>query len=262
MLKLDLSGKRALVCGASQGIGAASAHALAECGATVLLSARRKTALQTVLDKLPCTLQQTHRLFPADLGNTQQAHDLAEFSHAHGPLHILVNNSGGPPAGPICDASGEAFEAAFRQQLLAAHRLAQAVIPAMSEARYGRIINIISTSVKIPIPNLGVSNTIRGAVANWSKTLATEVASLGITVNNVLPGFTNTPRLSSLIRGMADKTGRSESEITAAMRAQVPLGRFVEAQETAAAVAFLSSDLAACITGINLPVDGGRTGCL
>jgi 3-oxoacyl-[acyl-carrier protein] reductase len=174
-------------------------------------------------------------------------------------VHILVNNSGGPPAGALHASATEAFDAPWKQQLLAAHELMRAVLPGMKAAGYGRIINVISTSVKAPLRGLGVSNTIRAAVANWSKTLSMELAPWGITVNNVLPGATLTQRLVSIIEGKAASTGHSVEDIQKDMLAEIPAGRFGTPEEVAAAVAFLASPAAGYINGIHLPVDGGRT---
>lgn len=258
MLKLDLNEKRALVCGASQGIGAATALALAECGARVTLLSRNRERLAEVCQRLP---GDGHDYRAMDLGSPDSLAEvipkLAESSY-----HILIHNSGGPPAGRAIDADPAEFEAGFHQHLVAGQRLARAVVPGMRDAGYGRIVNIISTSVKEPIPGLGVSNTVRGAVAAWAKTLSRELGPDGITVNNVLPGFTETPRLDSLVAGKAGKQNASEDEVRAAMLAQVPVGRFCKPEETAAAIAFLCSPLAGYITGINLPVDGGRLGSL
>ncbi len=258
MLKLDLNGKRALVCGASQGIGAATARALAESGATVTLVSRSADRLAAVRDELPGT---DHDVLALDLGSPD---DLVENldTIAGGGYHIFIHNSGGPPAGRAIDADPAEFEAGFHQHLIAGQRLAQALVPGMRQAGYGRIVNIISTSVKEPIPGLGVSNTVRGAVAAWAKTLSRELGPDGITVNNVLPGFTETPRLESLVAGKAGKQNASEDEVRASMLTQVPLGRFCKPEETAAAITFLCSPLAGYITGINLPVDGGRLGSL
>ena len=258
MLNLDLSGRRALVCGASQGIGAATAHTLAECGASVTLLSRNRERLAALREELPGN---GHDCLALDLGN---ADDLAEGvpKIAEGGFDILVHNSGGPPAGRAIDADPAEFEAGFQQHLIAGQRLAQALVPGMREAGYGRIVNIISTSVKEPIPGLGVSNTVRGAVAAWAKTLSRELGPDGITVNNVLPGFTETPRLDSLVAGKSKAQGITEDEVQKAMLSGVPLGRFCKPEETAAAIAFLCSPLAGYITGINLPVDGGRLGSL
>ena len=259
-MKLDLTGRHALVCGASQGIGRASAIELAELGASVTVLARREDVLQALVEQLPCRNDaQKHELIAVDGNDTDALRLKIGKRVLAGVVHILVNNSGGPPPGTVLDASAEDFLSAYRQHLLANHLLAQAVIPGMKEAGFGRIINIISTSVKEPIPGIGVSNTTRGAVASWAKTLATELAPHGITVNNVLPGSTHTPRIEQIIDARAEKSSHSKEEVQRAMTAEIPLGRFADPAETAAAVAFLASPAASYITGINLPVDGGRT---
>ena len=176
--------------------------------------------------------------------------------------HILVNNTGGPAAGPIADANTQSFEDAFRMHLINNQILVQKVVEGMKKEGFGRIVNIISTSVKAPIPGLGVSNTIRAAVANWAKTLSIEIGAYGITVNNVLPGFTDTNRLKTLITKKASVQGKTEEEIANTMKSSVPANRFGQAYETANAVAFLCSPAASYINGINLPVDGGRTASL
>ncbi len=259
-MKIDLTDKHALVCGASQGIGRAAATALAAAGARVTLLARNRDGLDVARGALS---GDGHAVLVADLADPKA---LREIVDAHirdaGPIHILVNNSGGPAGGPAHLADGDAFAAAFRQHLLASQQLVQAVLPGMRSAGYGRIVNVISTSVKEPIRDLGVSNTVRGAVASWAKTLATELGPDGITVNNVLPGFTATGRLDYIFDTKAHKTGKPRADIEAAARAQVPVGRFAEPAEIAAAIVFLASPAAAYINGINLPVDGGRTGSL
>jgi 3-oxoacyl-[acyl-carrier protein] reductase len=174
-------------------------------------------------------------------------------------VQVLVNNTAGPPGGPAATATPEQYLAVFRQHLVANQVLVQAVLPGMRAAGFGRIVNIISTSVKEPIANLGVSNTVRGAVASWAKTLAAELGGAGITVNNVLPGYTRTQRLEQILDERAAATGKAREDIAAAMLATVPAARFAEADEVAAAVAFLCSEKAGYINGINLPVDGGRT---
>jgi len=262
-MDINLTGKHAIVCGSSKGIGQAAAVELASLGATVTLVARNAEALETVRQSLSTAQGQKHHLLVADFSDPaalQRA--VAAHIAEHGAAHILVNNTGGPAAGPAMDATAKQFERAFSQHLLCNHVLAQAVLPGMKAAGYGRIINVISTSVKIPIKGLGVSNTIRAAVANWAKTLAGEVAAFGITVNNVLPGATDTDRMAEIIVGKASKSGKSEQDVTAQEIAHIPAGRFARPEELAAAIAFLASPAAAYITGINLPVDGGRTGCL
>lgn len=250
---MSLKGKRALVCGASQGIGEATAVALAEMGAQAVLLARRKEPLEKIALKLPGS---GHQVLAIDLGDHATLE--AEIKKLL-PLHIVINNAGGPASGNLIDAQAEDFIKAFQQHILAAQKLAQLTVPGMKQDQYGRIINIISTSVKTPLAHLGVSNTIRAAMANWAKTMANELGPLGITVNNVLPGFTKTPRLDSLKKNTAEKTNSSESQVEDQWKATIPLRRFAEAGEVAAAIAFLASPAAAYISGVNLPVDGGRT---
>ena len=253
----DLTGQRALVCGSSQGIGRATATALAKAGASITLLARNRETLETVRAGLDGS---GHVVLVADFNDPAAVHDIAAAHAAeHGPVHILVNNTGGPRGGPVHAAAADEFVTVFRQHLLANQALVQALLPGMREAGHGRIINVISTSVKEPIPGLGVSNTIRGAVASWAKTLAGELGPLGITVNNVLPGFTRTARLAGLFAAQAEQSGKTVAEIEAAVLTTVPLARFAEPEEIAAVIAFLASPLAGYVNGINLPVDGGRT---
>ena len=258
-MPLDLSGKKALVCGASQGIGLAAAQHLAGLGAQVVLMARNAERLAEAVKTLP---GDGHETAVADFSKPDDVAAAAAEVVAAGSVHILVNNTGGPAGGPITEAGVEAFRATFEQHLVCNQILAQTVHPGMKEANYGRIINVISTSVKQPLSGLGVSNTIRGAVANWAKTWANEVGAHGITVNNVLPGATNTARLAQIVDAKAAKTGGDPAAIRASMASAVPLGRTGEPQEVARAIAFLASPAASYISGINLPVDGGRTGCL
>ncbi len=259
-MDLDLTGKHALVCGGSQGIGLAAARALAELGADVTLLARREERLRELADTLPTPRDgQAHGWIAADGADTDTLRAKVEALVSARPVHILVNNSGGPPPGPVHGAQIAAFEAAYRQHLIANHVLAEAVIPGMERDGYGRIVNVISTSVKEPLQGLGVSNTTRWAVASWAKTLATELAPKGITVNNVLPGSTETPRIEQIIDNTSAKTGRSREEVFEKMVSEIPMRRFARPQETAAAIAFLCSPAASYITGVNLPVDGGRT---
>lgn len=258
-MELSLEGKVALVNGASAGLGLASAVELAQLGATVILMARNEEKLQQALEQLPKPNFQHHRIAVADMNQLEMVSVAVEKILSEQPVHILVNNTGGPAAGLVHTAELSAFESAFRQHLLGNHLLATSVLPGMKAAGYGRIINIISTSVKVPLKGLGVSNTIRGAVGNWSKTLATEVAAWGITVNNVLPGATETERLSSIIDGKAARTGAKVDHVRDEMIAEIPAARFGKPLEVGAAVAFLASPAAAYINGINVPVDGGRT---
>jgi len=257
-MNLELNNKHALVCGSTAGIGKATAMALAEEGVIVTLIARNEDKLKTVLSELP--QQRPHNYIVADFSNPLELKAKVEtyVKENHG-FHILVNNTGGPAGGPIFSANIEEFESAFTQHLKCNHILAQALVPFMKTESYGRIINVISTSVKQPLDGLGVSNTIRGAVANWSKTLANELGQFGITVNNVLPGATGTERLTEIIKNKSVKTGKTEEEAANAMKNTVPAKRFAKPEETADAITFLASERASYINGINLPVDGGRT---
>jgi 3-oxoacyl-[acyl-carrier protein] reductase len=262
-MNLNLTQKIALVCGSTQGIGKASAIELALLGATVILVARNEDALKATVTELDSSKNQKHNYIVADFQNpTELKQKLDAFISKHGAVHILVNNTGGPPSGPIINAKTEEFLQAFNNHLICNHTLALAVIDGMKKEQYGRIINVISTSVKVPLKNLGVSNTIRAAVANWSKTMANELAPFAITVNNVLPGATLTGRLQSIIENKSKNTGESLNEVKGEMESEIPMKRFADASEIASAVAFLASPAAAYITGINVPVDGGRTGCL
>lgn len=263
-MNLNLSNKNALVCGSTQGIGKAAALELAALGANVTLVARNEERLQHVVGELDRQLGQQHDYICADFSAPKELEGkLVDYLHnSQKTMHILINNTGGPPGGPIVDASLEAFEAAFSMHLLCNHVLVSAVKAGMMSVGYGRIINVISTSVKQPLNGLGVSNTIRGAVGNWAKTMANELGIYGITVNNVLPGATNTARLQSIIANKAKKQATSIEAVEQAMKSSIPAGRFAEAKEVANAIAFLSTPAAAYINGINVPVDGGRTKCL
>jgi 3-oxoacyl-[acyl-carrier protein] reductase len=261
-MNLSLKGKTAMVCGSTQGIGKASAIELAGLGATCVLVARDEKKLSETILELDHSSGQKHSFLAADFQHPHELKEKAEAFVKNKVVHILVNNTGGPNSGPIVNADIEEFRIAFNNHLICNHILMQAVVEGMKKENYGRIINIISTSVKVPLKNLGVSNTIRAAVANWSKTLSNELAPFGITVNNVLPGATKTQRLVSIISGKSAKTGASIETLSEEMMKEIPMGRFAEPAEIAAAVAFLASPAASYITGINVPVDGGRTGSL
>ena len=257
-MNLNLYNKYALVCGSTAGIGKATAIALAEEGAIVTLIARNEDKLQLVLSEMPYA--EKHNYIVADFSNPNELKQKVSdyISNNHG-FHILINNTGGPKGGPVFLAEVEEFENAFTQHLKCNHVLAQTVVPFMKDEGFGRIINVISTSVKQPLDGLGVSNTIRGAVANWSKTLANELGQFGITVNNVLPGATGTERLTEIIKNKSAKTGNTQEEAANAMKQAVPAKRFAKPEELAYAITFLASACASYINGINLPVDGGRT---
>jgi 3-oxoacyl-[acyl-carrier protein] reductase len=258
-MNIDLTGKRAYVGGASKGIGRACAEMLAELGASVTVAARSGDALDDVVQSLSTDAGQKHgrAVVDNDLPDELIARVRRELNG--NPFHILVNNTAGPPGGPVFNAAPEEFEKAFQRHLICNQRLARLLVPGMQDAGYGRIVNIISTSVYEPIAGLGVSNTVRGAVASWAKTLAAELAPDGITVNNVLPGFTNTDRLKSLFENKAEKAGKSFEEIEKGALGLIPMGRFADPVEIANMVAFLASPAAGYVTGVSIPVDGGRT---
>jgi 3-oxoacyl-[acyl-carrier protein] reductase len=257
-MNLDLHGKTALVCGSTQGIGRAVATELSGMGAKIVLLARNEEKLKDVSKALGNGCE----YLVADFSKPEEVKKVVSDYVASNPIHILINNTGGPPGGPIADAKEEEFYSAFTNHLINNHNLVKAVKQSMIDGGYGRIINVISTSVKIPLTGLGVSNTIRGAVANWSKTLANELGIHQITVNNVLPGATETERLTSIISNKASKSGATEETVAATMAGAVPMNRFAKPEEVANAIAFLASPAAAYINGINVPVDGGRTGSL
>ena len=259
----NLSGHRAVVCGSSQGIGRAIAIELSRLGADITLMARNPERLESVVRELDSESGQKHEMIVADFSEPAQVKmGIDQFVGKKKTASILINNTGGPPGGLAIDAKVNEFLEAFNSHLVCNQILAQALVAGMKHKGYGRIVNVISTSVKQPIEGLGVSNTIRGAVANWSKTLANELGPFGITVNNILPGTTRTARLDQIILARSKKTGMSVEDVTRQFESAIPAGRFAEAKEIAAVAAFLASPAASYVNGINMPVDGGRTACL
>ncbi|TDH25584.1 SDR family oxidoreductase [Segetibacter sp. 3557_3] len=261
-MNLSLEGRNAIICGSTQGIGLAIAQELALMGASCTLVARNAESLSEAILQLDSTLQQQHGYLVADFSNPEEVRNMIHEHVQKLVVHILVNNTGGPPAGPIVDATEEAFLAAFNQHLICNHILTKAVVPGMKIEQFGRIVNIVSTSVKVPIANLGVSNTIRGAVASWAKTMANELGEYQITVNNVLPGLTTTQRLESLVKTTAGKSGVSEANVKEQMLKEIPARRFADPAEVAAVAAFLASPAAAYVNGVSIAVDGGKTGSI
>jgi 3-oxoacyl-[acyl-carrier protein] reductase len=261
-MDLSIAGKEAVICGSTQGIGLAIAKELAILGANCTLVARNETSLKVAMGQLKKNAGQEHRFRVADFQYPDQVKEMIVAHTSAYPVHILINNTGGPAPGPITEATEDQFMRAFQQHIICNQYLVQASLPSMKAAAYGRIINIISTSVRIPLNNLGVSNTIRGATASWAKTLSNEVARYGITVNNILPGFTKTNRLTSLIGQIAANTESTVESVSKQMESDVPAKRFGEVQEIAAVAAFLASPAAAYVNGASIPVDGGRTGSI
>jgi len=262
-MNINLEGKHALVCGSSQGIGRACAMSLARQGASITLFARNEGRLKNTLSELACTNKQKHDYLIADFSRPEEVKQVID-GHLKNDVRyqILINNTGGPPPGPAHKATFEEFRLGIDLHLISSHALVLALLTGMKASHYGRIINITSTSVKQPIYGLGVSNTLRGAVANWAKTLANELGAFGITVNNVLPGATNTSRLTTIFENKATRLHKTVDEIEYEEKSIIPLGRFGEPEEIASAVGFLASPAASYITGINLSVDGGRTSSL
>lgn len=253
-----LSGKHAMVCGASKGIGAATAKMMAKAGADVTVCARNESALNKLVEELNTLGIGKHTALKLDLEDTDNlASTVDALVESAGPVHILVNNAGGPPGGPLMNNSVVDFEAPFRRHLHAAHTLVQALAPQMEKQGFGRIIQIISTSVKEPIPNIGLSNTLRGAMASWAKSLSNELHP-SITINNVLPGFTNTSRLDSLAQSIQERTGKTADEVQNTWLSQVPIKRLIDPLETASAILFLTLPASGGIRGVSLAVDGGR----
>jgi 3-oxoacyl-[acyl-carrier protein] reductase len=261
-MNLSLERKNAIICGSSQGIGFAIAEELAMMGANCVLLARNDENLKQAVARLDVVLRQSHSYYSIDFNDQEATKKLISQIVDEKPIHILINNSGGPAAGPIVDATEDQFLQAFNQHLIINHILTKAVIEGMKKESYGRIINIISTSVKIPLKNLGVSNTIRGAVASWAKSMANELGQYNITVNNVLPGFTTTQRLQTLIENTAKKGNVLMEVVEKNMKEEVPMKRFGEVNEIAAVAAFLASPAASYVNGVSIPVDGGRTGSI
>lgn len=263
-MNITLDGHHALVSGSTQGIGKAAAIELATLGATVTLLARNEEALKTVVTELPSPSGQSHGYLVADFADPEGVQSVVagHLSAGHPPYSILINNTGGPPGGPITEAGIEEFFSAYRMHLACNHLLTQTLLPGMKESGYGRIVNVISTSVKIPLNGLGVSNTTRGAVASWAKTMSNEVGQYGITVNNVLPGFTNTARLDQIIDARAAKSGVDRQVIVDQFVGTVPAKRFADPAETGSVIAFLCTPAAGYVNGTSIPVDGGRTGSI
>lgn len=258
-MDIDLTGKRAVVCGSTQGIGKAIAMELALLGAAVTLFARNEERLRGVLNELRRDASQDHHYLVADFAQPETVKATINGYTSKHDVQILVNNTGGPPGGTAIDADPDVYAQAYAQHLICNQVLTQACVEGMKRSGYGRIINVISTSVKAPIRGLGVSNTVRGAVASWAKTLASELGPYGITVNNLLPGAFETGRMRDLVKTRARESDKTEEEILNGMIREIPVGRIGDTREIAAAAGFLSSPAASYINGINLPVDGGRT---
>jgi len=257
-MNLDLSNKTALVCGGSQGLGFAVANELALLNATIILLSRSEDKLKEAVKKLPANAQQQHSYISADTSKPAEVKEkLQQYLQQNSSIHILINNSGGPASGPALETKAEDFTSSFQSHLITAHTITQLVVPGMKQAGFGRIINILSTSIKEPINHLVISNSVRAAVANWAKTLANDLAQFGITVNNVLPGYTKTDRLKYLFGKQAESNQTTVDAIEQKQAEQIPAKRLGIPEEFGAVVAFLCSPAAGYVNGVNLPVDGG-----
>ena len=272
MDNFSLQGKTALVCGATQGIGYATAQALAAAGARVILCGRNDEGLAKALEELPRVNQVSHGMKSNDASVSTHQHEIMLVDHANplavekaadalvariGAVHILVVNTGAPEAGYLIDASTDEIDKCVAQLLSTAQKLAQVCAPVMRAAKYGRIIVVGSTSIERPIRGHGVSNVARAAMANWTRTLAGELGGFAITANLIMPGPTRTQRLESIIAGRAKRSGSSVEEVEAAMIGKIPAGRFASPQEIAAVIAFIASPAAAYVNGALIAVDGG-----
>ncbi len=256
-MDFSLKNKTALVGGSTQGIGKAIAKQLAENGASVVLLARNEAKLIETLSELKNTEGVSHKYIVADFSDLENFKKSVSGFFKENTVDIVINNTGGPPAGAAMDKSLDDFQRTFEMHLLVNHFLAQQAIEGMKQNGWGRIINVLSSTIKQPKTNMVLSNSIRAAVANWAKTLATELAPYGITVNNVLPGYIATERLNALNLFKSEKSSKNLDDVTKEMLSEIPIGRLGQPEEMAYAVAFLCSEMANYITGINLPVDGG-----
>lgn len=246
-----LEGRTALVCGSSKGIGRSCALMLARAGAKVIACARTIEDLSSLIEEMH---GEGHKAIELDLEDLDEVEKVVS---GLGIVHILVNNSGGPPGGPLLENELDDFEGPFRRHLHASHVITKALVPKMESEGTGRIVNIISTSVREPIDNIGLSNTLRGAMASWSKSMSRELPPC-ITINNILPGFTDTDRLGSLADSISQRTGRSVDDVQDGWMSSVPIQRLIDPMETAAAVTWLCLPSSSGVRGVSLAVDGGR----
>lgn len=254
-MQLGLEGRSVLVMAGSQGIGLASALGFHAAGAKVAICARSPGPLEDAAAQMPgCLALTADATLPEDIDRV-----VSEAAARFGPVEVLVNNTGGPPAGPFDALSDADWENAVNLTLMSAIRASRAVLPAMRERRWGRIVNISSYGVKQPVPGLTLSNSVRMAVLGWAKSLAAQVGPDNVLVNTVCPGFTRTARATSVIAAQSAQSGKSEAEVVARIASEIPLGRIGEAEEVANLVVFLGSEAASYITGTAIQVDGGLT---
>jgi 3-oxoacyl-[acyl-carrier protein] reductase len=257
-MDLGLKGRVALIAAASSGIGFAAARELAREGARVFLCSRDEGRARAAAERIRNETGAEAFGIRADVTSDEDAARFVELAQeSAGRVDILVTNAGGSPSSTFAETSLEMYRKAFELNALSAIRLAQLVVPSMRERRWGRIINITSISVKQPINGLLLSNTIRAGLTGWAKTLSTEVAADGVTVNSVAPGYTLTERQDELAEARGRMSGKTKEEMIEMWAAEIPIRRLASAEEIAAAVAFLASERASYITGVTLQVDGG-----
>lgn len=258
-MDLGLKDKIALIAASSKGLGRACAEAMAQEGAKITICARDEATLNKTKDDILSATGAEILAIPADVTNAADIEKVVQQTvEQFGGLHVLVTNAGGPPAGFFADFDDAQWEAAFNLSLMSGVRLIRAALPYMQKAQWGRIINITSVSVKEPIDNLVLSNSIRASVHGLAKTLANQIAKDGITINNVMPGYTQTDRVNQLVAATAQQSGKSEEEVLADLGKPIPIGRAGQPEELGALVAFLASEKASYINGASIPVDGGR----
>ena len=262
-MDFGLAGKVALVAASSKGLGLAVAQELAMEGAHLIMCARGVEALEKAAAEVESCVSGEVLALPTDLLNSAEISSLVDAAVSRfGHVDVLVNNAGGPPYGTFEDHPPEAWQAAVRLNLESALNLTRGVLPEMKERGWGRIINITSVAVKEPVDGLILSNSVRAAVTGFARTLANEVASFGITVNNVLPGFTRTDRLLQLAEAQSKQRGISTEDVENGWNSVIPARRLGKPREFAAVVAFLASERASYVTGVSIAVDGGRTRAL
>jgi 3-oxoacyl-[acyl-carrier protein] reductase len=261
-MDLGIRGKRALVLGASQGLGFGVASAIAAEGADVVLSSRDEQRLRAAADELARKRGVRTAICPCDFGSADEVEAMAQSAlAAFGGIDILINNTGGPPAGDVTSIDIGTWYRQFDTMVMSLLRVTGRLLPAMRARRWGRILTIASSSVVQPIPHLGISNTLRAALVTWSKSLATEVAADGVTVNVILPGRIRTQRVEELDRLTAQRQNKSMDDIVRQSQAAIPIGRYGTIEEFGAVAAFLVSERASYVTGSSVRVDGGLIRC-
>jgi 3-oxoacyl-[acyl-carrier protein] reductase len=258
MNTLSLSGKRALVLGASSGIGEACAMALASQRASVTVLARNEAKLQALCSQLKVAGAMDAHAVACDMDDlTGFAGAIERIQKEQGPIHISVHNSGGPKSGPLLEKTEDDLLGTFRRHQLTAHLLVRLLVPGMRDAGYGRFLHVLSTAAKEPVPGLGLSSTVRAGMVGWIKAMADELPP-GVTINGVLPGYVDTDRLKELEQAIGQRTGQAPAAVRKSWIDGIPEGRLARPDELGAVVLFLASPMASYIRGVCVPVEGGR----